>query len=60
MIYQKRRQLTKLLNVIKINPDTSKCIPDSKYDKEIASKLKKMLDSDPELNQPSITNSKTQ
>jgi hypothetical protein len=30
-----------------------------KYDKEIASKLKKMLDSDPELNHPSVTNSNT-
>ena len=43
---------------IYIKKDCATSLPGIKYDKEIASKIKKSLDNDPELNLPSVTNSK--
>lgn len=44
---------------IKIKLDTVTSLPDCEFDRDICTKLKKRLDEDSELNQPSITSAES-
>ncbi len=49
------KKLWNVFNIIIIK-DATISLADSVYDKDIASKLKKKLDEDPDFNFPSVTN----